>query len=93
MIALKETAVAVQNWRLLGVTLYCTLGALPHVCRGDDPGPAAAISLGQKMCALGRMAPSSTCWMKPRFNHRVSITSGVLEAEAADLFAAVLSKA
>jgi tRNA(adenine34) deaminase len=33
MIALKETAVAVQNWRLLGVTLYCTLEPCP-MCAG-----------------------------------------------------------
>ena len=29
MIALRETAVSVQNWRLLDVTLYCTLEPCP----------------------------------------------------------------
>jgi len=82
MIALREAARALGGWRLVGVTLYCTLEPCP-MCAGamiaarlprlvygaDDPKAGAAGSVVELL-------------RDPRFNHRVSITRGVLAGEA-----------
>jgi len=82
MLALREAAQALGSWRLLGVTLYCTLepcpmcagalvlGRLPRLVYGaDDPKMGAAGSVVELL-------------RDPRFNHRVSVTRGVLAEEA-----------
>lgn len=82
MIALRETARALGGWRLVGVTLYCTLEPCP-MCAGamvaarlprlvygaDDPKMGAAGSLVELL-------------RDPRFNHQVAVTRGVLAEES-----------
>ncbi|MDY6875998.1 MAG: tRNA adenosine(34) deaminase TadA [Chloroflexota bacterium] len=82
IIALREAACALGGWRLAGVTLYCTLEPCP-MCAGamvaarlprlvygaDDPKMGAAGSLVELL-------------RDPRFNHRVTVTRGVLAEEA-----------
>jgi tRNA(adenine34) deaminase len=82
MLALREAARALGGWRLVGVTLYCTLEPCP-MCAGamlsarlprlvygaDDPKVGAAGSLVELL-------------RDPRFNHRVAVTRGVLAGEA-----------
>lgn len=80
--ALREAARTLGGWRLIGVTLYCTLepcamcaGAmvqarLPHlVWAADDPKAGAG---GSVMDLLNH----------ERLNHRVQVTRGVLAEEA-----------
>ncbi len=80
--ALREAARTLGGWRLIGVTLYCTLepcsmcaGAmvqarLPHlVWATDDPKAGAG---GSVMDLLNH----------ERLNHRVQVTRGVLAEEA-----------
>lgn len=80
--ALREAAQTLGGWRLIGVTLYCTLepcamcaGAmvqarLPHlVWAADDPKAGAG---GSVMDLLNH----------ERLNHRVQVTRGVLAEEA-----------
>ncbi len=82
MIALREAARTLGAWRLVGVTLYCTLepcpmcaGAmvsarLPHLVYGaDDPRMGAAGLVVELL-------------RDPRFNHHVAVTRGVLAEEA-----------
>ncbi len=82
MVALREAARVLGTWRLAEVTLYCTLEPCP-MCAGalvlarlprlvygtDDPKMGAAGSVVELL-------------REPRFNHRVSVTRGVLAAEA-----------
>jgi tRNA(adenine34) deaminase len=82
MIALREAARTLGGWRLVGVTLYCTLEPCP-MCAGamvsarlprlvygaDDPKAGAAGSVVELL-------------RDPRFNHQVSVTRGVLAAES-----------
>ena len=82
MIALREAARALGGWRLVGVTLYCTLEPCP-MCAGamvsarlprlvygaDDPKAGAAGSVIELL-------------RDPSFNHRVAVTRGVLVGEA-----------
>jgi tRNA(adenine34) deaminase len=87
MIALREAARALGGWRLVGVTLYCTLEPCP-MCAGamvsarlprlvygvDDPKAGAAGSVVELLRDL-------------RFNHRVTVIRGVLAEEAQALMA------
>jgi tRNA(adenine34) deaminase len=82
MIALREAARRLGGWRLVGVTLYCTLEPCP-MCAGamvsarlprlvygaDDPKAGAAGSVVELL-------------RDPRFNHQVAVTRGVLAEEA-----------
>jgi tRNA(adenine34) deaminase len=82
MIALREAAGVLGGWRLIGVTLYCTLepcamcaGAmiqarLPRlVWAADDPKAGAGGSVLNLL-------------QHERLNHRVEVIRGVLEEEA-----------
>ncbi len=82
MIALREAARTLGGWRLVGVTLYCTLEPCP-MCAGamvlarlprlvygaDDPKMGAAGSVVELL-------------RDPRFNHQVIVTRGVLAEES-----------
>jgi tRNA(adenine34) deaminase len=82
MIALRQAARSLGGWRLVGVTLYCTLepcsmcaGAmvsarLPRLVYGaPDPKAGAAGSVVELL-------------RDPRLNHRVAVTGGVLAEES-----------
>jgi tRNA(adenine34) deaminase len=78
MIALQQAARTLGGWRLVGVTLYCTLEPCP-MCAGamvsarlpglvygaDDPKAGAAGSVVELL-------------RDPRLNHQVVVTRGVL---------------
>jgi tRNA(adenine34) deaminase len=82
MIALHEAARTLGSWRLVGVTLYCTLEPCP-MCAGamvaarlprlvygaDDPKAGAAGSVVDLL-------------RDPRFNHQVAVARGLLAEEA-----------
>jgi tRNA(adenine34) deaminase len=82
MIALQEAARTLGGWRLVGVTLYCTLEPCP-MCAGamvsarlprlvygaDDPKAGAAGSVVELL-------------RDPRLNHRVVVARGVLAEES-----------
>ena len=82
VIALREAARTLGGWRLVGVTLYCTLEPCP-MCAGamvaarlsrlvygaDDPKAGAAGSVVELL-------------RDSRFNHQVAVTRGVLAEEA-----------
>ena len=82
MLALREAARARGGWRLLGVTLFCTMEPCP-MCAGamvqarlprlvyaiDDPKAGAAGSVVDLV-------------RHPGLNHQVSVTHGLLSAEA-----------
>lgn len=83
MIALKETAVAVKNWRLLGVTLYCTLEPCPMCAGAMIQARLPRLVYGAKDTRFGAHGSIVNVLDETRFNHRVAVTSGVLENEAA----------
>ena len=85
IVAIRAAAKAVGMWRLCGATLYVTQEPCP-MCAGamvaarlarlvyaaDDPKAGAAGSVVELL-------------RDPRFNHRVSVTRGVLAEEARTL--------
>jgi tRNA(adenine34) deaminase len=87
MIVLRQASQVLQGWRLLGVTLYCTLepcamcaaamvhARLPRLVYGaPDPKAGAAGS-------VFNLAAS------PQLNHHVEVVGGVLAMESAALLA------
>lgn len=85
IIAIKEASQRLGQWRLLGTTLYVTLepcvmcaGALVQarvqrvVYGATDPKAGGTESLYQ-ICS------------DPRLNHRIELTSGVLQAECSSI--------
>ena len=85
MIVMRQASSALGGWRLVGVTLYCTLepcvmcaGAMVHarlprlVYGATDPKAGAAGSVLDLLAS-------------PLLNHRVDVVDGVLAAEAAVL--------
>ena len=85
MLALQEAARTLGGWRLIGVTLYCTMEPCP-MCAGamvqarlpclvyavDDPKAGAAGSVVDLL-------------RNERLNHRVEVTTGILAEEAEEL--------
>jgi tRNA(adenine34) deaminase len=85
VVAMREAALALRNYRLNGVTLYVTLepcamcaGAMIHARLGrlvyaaDDPKAGAA---GSVLSVLNH----------PRLNHQMQVEEGILAEEASEL--------
>lgn len=85
IVALRDAATQMGNHRILGCTLYSTIepcamcaGAMIHariarlVYGAHDPKAGAA---GSVLAVINH----------PRLNHRIEVTSGVLEADCAEL--------
>ena len=85
MLAIREAAGALGDWRLVDCTLYVTLepcpmcaGAIvnsriPRLVYGCDDPKAGAVRTLYKLCE------------DERLNHRVAVTAGVLAEECAQL--------
>jgi tRNA(adenine34) deaminase len=82
MIALQEAANTLGGWRLVGVTLYCTLEPCP-MCAG------AMVSARLPRLVYGAVDPKAGAagsvvelLRDPRLNHQVAVTGGVLSEES-----------
>ncbi len=85
MIALRQAADHLGNWRLIGVTLYVTLEPCPMCAGAMIQGRLERLVYGAPDTRFGADGTIIDVLGEPRFNHRVAITSGVLEDEAAAL--------
>ena len=85
MMALKQAATTVRNWRLLGVTLYCTLEPCPMCAGAMIQARLPRLVYGAKDTRFGADGSIVSVLRAEGFNHRVAITTGVVEEEAANL--------
>ncbi|MEM7334744.1 MAG: tRNA adenosine(34) deaminase TadA [Chloroflexota bacterium] len=85
LIALKEAAVYLKNWRLLDVTLYCTLEPCPMCAGAMIQARLPRLVYGAKDIRFGADGSIVDVINAKGFNHKISVTEGVLEQEAADL--------
>lgn len=85
LIALKEAAQFLQNWRLLDVTLYCTLEPCPMCAGAMIQARLPRLVYGAKDIRFGADGSIVDILSVENFNHKVAVTSGILEDEAADL--------
>ena len=85
MIALREAAATVNNWRLIDVTLYCTLEPCPMCAGAMIQSRLPRLVYGAKDTRFGADGTIVDVLGATGFNHTVNITRGVLEDEAAAL--------
>jgi tRNA(adenine34) deaminase len=85
MIALRQAAVWAKNWRLIGVTLYCTLEPCPMCAGAMIQARLPRLVYGAKDSRFGADGTVVDVIGVESFNHRVAVTSGILEQESADL--------
>lgn len=85
MQALQKAAAFLQNWRLLDVTLYCTLEPCPMCAGAMIQSRLPRLVYGAKDTRFGADGTIVQVLRADGFNHHVQITSGVCEAEAANL--------
>lgn len=83
MIALRQAARTLQNWRLLGVTLYCTVEPCPMCAGAMIQARLERLVYGAPDVRFGAAGTIVDVLGEPRFNHRVVVQAGVLEDEAA----------
>lgn len=85
IIALREAAARLDNWRLIGVTLYCTLEPCPMCAGAMIQGRLSRLVYGAKDTRFGADGTIVDVLGQPAFNHRVEVVRGVLADEAGEL--------
>lgn len=88
MIALREAAAHLDNWRLIDVTLYCTLEPCPMCAGAMIQARLSRLVYGAKDTRFGADGTIIDVLGRPEFNHRVEVVSGILAEEAGDLLQA-----
>lgn len=85
IIAIREAAAHLNNWRLLGVTLYCTLEPCPMCAGAMIQARLPRLVYGARDVRFGADGTVVDVLGRPSFNHRVEVTAGVLAEEAGAL--------
>lgn len=85
MIALRAAAAHLGSWRLIDVTLYCTLEPCPMCAGAMIQGRLSRLVYGAKDTRFGADGTIIDVLGQTAFNHRVEVVSGVLADEAGEL--------
>ena len=88
MLALRQAAMHLRNWRLIDVTLYCTLEPCPMCAGAMIQARLCRLVYGAKDVRFGADGSVIDVLSEAMFNHQVTVTAGVLEEEAAELLQA-----
>jgi tRNA(adenine34) deaminase len=92
MIALREAAAAIGNYRLTGATLYVTIEPCAMCAGAMIQARVDRLVYGAADAKGGAAASCFSVLDHPQLNHRVEVTSGVMAEESAallrDFFAA-----
>jgi tRNA(adenine34) deaminase len=82
MIALQEAARSLGGWRLVGVTLYCTLEPCPMCAGAMVLARLPRLVYGAVDPKAGAAGSVIELLRDPRLNHQVAVTGGVLAEES-----------
>lgn len=85
IIALRQAAKHLENWRLIDVTLYCTLEPCPMCAGAMLQARLSRLVYGAKDVRFGADGTVIDILSEAMFNHQVTVSAGVLEEEAAAL--------
>ncbi len=85
MLAIRRAAQELQNWRLIDVTLYCTVEPCPMCAGAMIQARLSRLVYGAPDLRFGADGSVVDILRETRFNHQVSVTAGVLADEAAAL--------
>lgn len=85
MQALRQAAAELNNWRLIDVTLYCTLEPCPMCAGAMIQSRLRRLVYGAKDIRFGADGSVVSVLNAAGFNHRISVTPGVMVEESAAL--------
>lgn len=85
MIALRQAAAHLGNWRLIGVALYCTLEPCPMCAGAMIQARLSKLVYGAPDTRFGADGTVVEVLSEPAFNHRVDVERGVMADEAGAL--------
>ena len=85
LLALRGAAKRLNNWRLIDVTLYSTLEPCPMCAGAMIQARLSRLVYGAPDVRFGADGSVVDILSAPGFNHRVAVTSGVLEEDSAAL--------
>jgi len=85
MLALKEAAVKLKNWRLMGCTIYVTMEPCPMCAGAIQQARLARLVYGIPDPKAGAAGTVMNIIDEPKLAHRLKITSGVMEDKCRDL--------
>lgn len=85
MIALRQAAQALHNWRLVEVTLYCTVEPCPMCAGAMIQARLQRLVYGAPDVRFGAAGTIVDVLGETRFNHRVAVKTGIMADEAAHL--------
>ena len=92
IIALREAAQTLGNWRLSGTTVYCTLEPCPMCAGAMVLARVSRLVYGPDDPKLGAAGSMVELLRDPRFNHQVSVTRGFMARECQELLERFFSK-
>ena len=81
ILALREAARTIGDWRLTGCTLYVTIEPCPMCAGALVQFRVTRLVYGAKDSKAGAVDSLLDLVRDPRFNHQVEVISGVLEEE------------
>jgi tRNA(adenine34) deaminase len=85
ILAIRQAAVELNNWRLSGVTLYCTLEPCPMCAGAMIQARLSRLVYGAKDVRFGADGTVVDVLNTDNFNHQVDVAGGVMSDEAASL--------
>lgn len=88
IMAMREAARRLGDWRLEGTTLYATIEPCPMCAGAIVQFRVPALVYGAPDPKAGAVDSLVDLVRDPRFNHRVEVVSGVLEEECAEIIKA-----
>lgn len=92
MLALREAGRAGQRWSLEGHTLYVTLEPCPMCAGACVNARIERVVFGCRDPKAGAVRSLYALLEDPRLNHRVDVTSGVLEDECSQVLKSFFSR-
>jgi len=87
MIALRQASQVLQGWRLLSVTLYCTLEPCAMCAAAMVHARLSRLVYGASDPKSGAAGSALNLTASPQLNHRIEVVAGVLAEESAALLA------
>ena len=82
MLALRQGAIAIGNYRLTETTLYCTLEPCPMCAGALVAARVKTLVFGARDLRFGGVRSKFQIADSPLLNHRVEVVEGVLGAES-----------
>jgi len=92
VLALRDAAAAVGDWRLSGATLVVTLEPCPMCAGAALSARVPRVVFGAYDPKAGAAATLYNLLVDPRFNHNAEVTGGVRESECGELLSDFFSK-